>query len=136
MSAITALITGTLAQVPIARSTAKGNAMATGSLAVQASADGKPAYVGLLAFGSEAEALLQCDKGDVVAVRGRLELNRWTSKEGDAREGWQLIADSLLAGPEKPAPAKTAPRSKRPTPQAAQRFQAPEPALFDDAVPL
>lgn len=113
MSAIEALISGTLAQVPVSRTTSKGGTMATASLAVE-TGDGKPAYLGLLAFGSEAETLLQCDKGDAVAVRGRMELNRWTSNEGEAKERWQVIADSLLPGPEKPTKARTA---SRPTPE-------------------
>lgn len=133
MSAITALITGTLARDPQARTTAKGGTMATSSLAVQASSDSKPAYLGLLCFNDLAETLLQCVKGDAVSVRGRLELNRWTNAEGQAKEQWQLVADSLLAGPEKPTRARTAPKRYKDT----GRDRAPAgPPPFDDAVPF
>ena len=45
---ITALVTGTLSQVPVSRTTSKGGTMATASLAVEVG-DGKPVYLGLLA---------------------------------------------------------------------------------------
>ncbi len=110
MSAITALITRTLARDPQSCTTSRGSTMAMCSIAVNASSDGKPAYVGLLAFSDQADALLQCAKGDAVSVRGRLELNRWTNAEGQAKEQWQLVADSLLAGPGKPTRAGSAPK--------------------------
>lgn len=135
MSDITALIVGVLSQTPISRTTAKGTTMATGSLAVQASADGKPTYLGLVAFGDLAETLLQCTKGDAVAVRGRLELNRWVTSEGEQKERWQVIADALLPGPGKPQATKTAPRPAKSHTQAAHRLQGqPEPPPFDDAL--
>lgn len=62
MSAIVVLITGHLAQVPIARTTSKGTPMATGSLAVEVAED-KPAYLGLLAFGSEARPCCNATRG-------------------------------------------------------------------------
>lgn len=131
MSGIIALVSGTLSRDPQGRTTSKGDAMATSSLAVQASSDGKPAYVGLLAFNDLAETLLQCTKGDAVSVRGRLELSRWTNAEGQAKEQWQLVADSLLAGPEKPSRVRTAPRPGRDT----GRDRAPaEPPPFDDEI--
>ena len=130
MNVITALITGTLSRDPQSRTTSKGTAMATASIAVEAG-DGKPAYVGLLAFGDLAETLLQCAKGDAVSARGRLELNRWTGHDGQPREGWQLVADSLLAGPGKPAKAAKPPRQY----QGSERFQAPsEPPPFNDSI--
>lgn len=136
MSAITALLTGTLAQVPVARTTAKGATMATSSLAVTASNNEKPVYIGVLAFGSEADTLLQLDKGDAISVRGRMEVSRWVGSEGEAKEKWQVIVDSLLPGPGKPQATKPAPRAKSAN-QAAQRFQRPPgPPPFDDAVPF
>lgn len=108
MSTITALLTGTLAQVPVSRTTAKGGTMATSSVATQASNDGKPVYIGVMAFGDLADELSQLVKGDAVSVRGRMELSRWTTPEGEQRDRWQVIADSLLAGPEKPSRASTA----------------------------
>lgn len=68
MSAIVALVTGTLAQAPGSRTTSKGGAMVTSSIAVQASSDGKPIYIGIMAFGDLADELLQCTKGDAVSV--------------------------------------------------------------------
>lgn len=139
MSAIVALVTGTLAQVPVSRTTAKGGTMATGSLAVTTSNNEKPVYIGLLAFNDLAETLLQLDKGDAVSVRGRMELNRWVSSEGEAKERWQLVADALLPGPGKPTRARPAPRTAKSPTQAARRFQQPPgpPDLpFDDGVPF
>lgn len=133
MTAIVALVTGVLTQIPVSRTTSKGGTMATGSLAVQASADGKPAYVGLLAFNDLAETLLQLDKGDAISVRGRMELNRWTSNTGEQREGWQVIADALLPGPGKSPRARTAPRATKSPTQTAHWLQdQPEPPPFDD----
>lgn len=138
MIAIVALITGTLTQVPVSRTTAKGTAMATTSIAVE-TRDGKPVHIGVMAFGSEAETLLQLDKGDSLAIRGKLELNRWVSSEGEAKERWQLVADALLPGPGKPTRARPAPRTAKSPTQAARRFQQPPgpPDLpFDDGVPF
>lgn len=137
MIAIVALITGTLTQVPVSRTTAKGGTMATGSLAVSASNDGKPVYIGVVAFGEQAETLLQLDKGDALAIRGKLELNRWVSSDGEQKERWQIVADTLVAGPEKPTRARQAPRPTKSTTQASHGFQQPpEPPPYDDEVPF
>ena len=75
--------------------------MATASLAAEVGGaeDGKPetVWLGVIAFGSAAEDLLRCRKGELCSVGGRLQMNRWTDDQGAERERLQVVAASLAS---------------------------------------
>jgi single-stranded DNA-binding protein len=71
--------------------------MTAANLAVDVSPrDGEATlWVRVVAFGKLAEALARHAKGESLSAAGRMELSRWTDAEGNARDNWQLIAESL-----------------------------------------
>jgi single-strand DNA-binding protein len=92
-------IYGRLAADPTERTAKSGNPMATASIAVDvAGRDSEPTtlWVGILAFGVQAEALLRASKGEMLAAMGRLTRGSYTAKDGTERERWTLIADSVV----------------------------------------
>lgn len=101
--------------------------------------EGRPidVWVTLVAFGTKADDLALVRKGGSVSAIGRLELSRWTDKQGAARESWQLVCDEVVtarsarpAGPGK-ARAGTSPQSAT--------CEAKEPSdgvPFDDDIPF
>jgi single-strand DNA-binding protein len=71
-------------------------------------------FLGLVAFGSQAERLAALAKGTMLSAIGRAQLSRWTSDQGE-REELQLVVDELITAksvrPGQPRkPAKPAPR--------------------------
>ncbi len=100
--------------------------MVSGSVAVkiQTRDNEETLWLGLLAFGKQAESLLRHKSGDMVSASGRVQLNRW-EKNGEQREQWQLVADSLVsARTVRPGGGKRKQQAQQPD------FQAP--AGFDD----
>lgn len=92
---IGAVVTGTLVADPVARQTREGKPFTTATLRVPAGEDAL--FVGLAAFGTTAAArLAQMSKGGTVAACGVLEMNAWTTKEGETRTGWRLTASEVL----------------------------------------
>jgi len=93
MSAIRASLYGRLGSDPKPITTRTGNAMTRASLAVDVAASNaeqdETEWVTALAFGRLAEALAKHAKGDMVAVSGRFERNRWT---GQGWRGSKLLA--------------------------------------------
>jgi single-stranded DNA-binding protein len=94
--------------------------------------EGQPvdAWVTIVAFGRQAEALAEVAKGGMVAAMGRLELSRWTASDGTEREQWQLVADEVYTVAAPKRRRDTAPKTST---SASMRVQAPEPE-FDDAL--
>jgi len=41
------------------------------------------------------ESLMDFVKKDIVVVKGRVSLNKWTGKDGTEREEWKLFADEI-----------------------------------------
>ena len=88
-------------------------------------------WLDVLTFGRAAESLARCSKGDTVSVAGKLRLTRFKTSDGEDRETWQCIADSVITA-----------RSVRPSGRTRQRngehkaeptaTNNPEP--FDDAI--
>ena len=88
-------------------------------------------WLDVLAFGRTAETLARSNKGDSVSVAGKLRLTRFKTSDGEDRETWQCIADSVITA-----------RSVRPSGRKRQRngehkaeptaTNNPEP--FDDAI--
>lgn len=94
---------GRLGDDPKHIETRTGTEMAVASLAVDV-ADGRdadrntpPLWLRILAFGKIAGTLERHAKGDPVSVAGRLQLNRFTGRDGEAREQWQCVADSIVS---------------------------------------
>lgn len=90
---------GRLGSDPVQRQSQSGNPWATSSLAVQIAEgdDAPPQWFQLVAFGRTAETLAKHAKGDLVSVSGRLQLNRWRDREGQDREGLQIVAETVLS---------------------------------------
>ena len=93
---------GRLGNDPREHTTKHGVIMATASLAAEvggASINGGPetVWLGIVAFGSAAEDLLRCRKGELLAVAGRLQLNRWTDDAGEERERLQVAAGTVVS---------------------------------------
>ncbi|EGM8159207.1 single-stranded DNA-binding protein, partial [Escherichia coli] len=51
----------------------------------------------LIAFGKQHEELAKHKKGDLVQVHGNLQVNRYQDKYGQMKEGWQLLAQSIIS---------------------------------------
>ncbi|SBL54638.1 single stranded DNA-binding protein [Klebsiella michiganensis] len=109
---------GRLVADPETRTTGKGTSMAMARLAVSlpcnAAEDGQATFwLGVIAFGKQADALAKHRKGDLVSVAGNMQLNQWTGKDGGTQQGYQVIADSVLSA-----------RTARPGDKAGQQGQA------------
>lgn len=93
-------IYGRLGNAPTERTSQAGNIWATASLAADLG-DGRtevPAqWFGVVAFGRQAEDLLRHDKGDLLAVSGRLQARVWTDDEGHQRTRLQVITDTIIS---------------------------------------
>ena len=70
-------------------------------------------WLGVTAFGKQADALARHQKGDLVSVSGQLQVNQWTGQDGGTQSGYALVADSVIS-------AKTA----RPGGKKGQQGQA------------
>ena len=55
------------------------------------------AFFGLVAFGELAESLARHVKGDTVSASGRVKINRYTNRDGEAQEEMQIMADGLVS---------------------------------------
>ena len=95
---------GRLGRDPRQHETKSGKPMASASLAVTVEARERGAddaegtlWLTVLAFGRVADELARHSAGDPVSVSGRLQLSRYVTNDGEAREGWQVIADSVVS---------------------------------------
>ena len=93
---------GRLVADPQTRTTNSGGSMAMGRLAValpcHAAEGGEVTFwLGVVAFGKQADALAGHVKGDLVSVAGAMQINQWTGKDGGTQQGYQVIADSVLS---------------------------------------
>lgn len=131
---------GRLGGDPREHQTKAGAAMATASLAAEVGCGGKdgppePLWLGLVAFGSSAEALLACSKGETVSVAGRLQLNRWTGRDGEERERLQVVVETLTSARSvRPGNGKKPRRADKPPPGAP--VPAPSTLATDDDLHL
>ena len=109
---------GRLASDPQQKTTSKGTSMATVNLAVSlpcSTAENGTAtmWLSVLAFGKQADALAKHHKGELVSVAGNMQICQWTGQNGETRQGWQVIADSVISA-----------RTARPGGKAGQQGQA------------
>lgn len=80
------------------KNTSGGGTMAFGRLAVALPCHGvengeATFWLGVVAFGKQAEALALHRKGDIVSVSDNMQLNQWTALEGASASGYQVVAD-------------------------------------------
>ena len=105
MSGASGAFYGRLGADPRAIETRTGTPMTVGNLAVDLpdrshGAEEGTAYtlwLSVCAFGRVAEDLARCGKGQCVSVSGRLAFKRYRTRDGEAREGWQILADTVVS---------------------------------------
>lgn len=93
---------GRLVADPQTRTTASGTSMAMARLAVSlpchAAEGGEVTFwLGVVAFGKQADALAGHVKGDLVSVAGAMQVNQWAGKDGGTQQGYQVVADSVIS---------------------------------------
>lgn len=93
---------GRLVADPQLKTTSKGTPMALVSMAVpipcnQADDGQATMWLSVLAFGRQADALAKHHKGELVSVAGNIQISQWTDQNGEMRQGWQVIADSVIS---------------------------------------
>lgn len=93
---------GRLVADPQLKPTSKGTQMAMASMAVplpcsQADDGTATMWLSVLAFGRQADALAKHQKGELVSVAGNMQVSQWTGQNGETRQSWQVIADSVIS---------------------------------------
>lgn len=93
---------GRLVADPQTKTTSKGTNMMMARMAVSlpcsAAQDGQATlWLGVLAFGRQADALVKHTKGDLVSVAGAMQGNQWTGQDGSTQNGYTVIADSVIS---------------------------------------
>lgn len=93
---------GRLVAEPTSRTTKNDNLMATARLAVSLPCHGSEdgyltMWLGVVAFGKQADFLMRHDKGELVSVSGTLQMNQWTGQDGALQTGYQVVADSVIS---------------------------------------
>ena len=121
-----ASIHGRAAFDPRQHTTRKGEPMTTIRLAVDVTGraeggDEQTLWLDVLAFGRHAETLARVAKGEMVSAMGTVTRGAYVSKDGEAREAWTMLADSVLTV------RSARPGGKRPTQRQPWRsdWQAP-----------
>ena len=93
---------GRLVDDPQVKQTSKGTPMTLARMAVplpcsQADDGTATTWLSVLAFGRQAEALERHRKGELLSVAGNMQISQWTGQNGETRQGWQVIADSVIS---------------------------------------
>ena len=93
---------GRLVADPQTKITSNDNNMTFARLAVslpcRTAEDGQAVmWLGVTAFGKQADALAKHTKGDLVSVSGQLQINQWTGQDGGTYSGYSLVADSVIS---------------------------------------
>ncbi|ENI7981376.1 single-stranded DNA-binding protein [Escherichia coli] len=93
---------GRLVDDPQVKQTSKGTPMTLARMAVSLpcsqAQDGQPTlWLSVLAFGKQADQLAGHEKGNVISVSGTMQISQWTGQNGETRQGYQVIADSVIS---------------------------------------
>ncbi|CAD5861793.1 putative prophage single stranded DNA-binding protein [Escherichia coli] len=93
---------GRLIDDPQTKQTSKGTPMTLARMAVslpcsQAQDGQATLWLSVLAFGKQADQLAGHEKGNVISVSGTMQVSQWTGQNGETRQGYQLIADSVIS---------------------------------------
>ena len=115
---------GRLVADPQTRTTANEKQMTMARLAVvlpcHTAQNGEATYwLGVVAFGKQAELLAKHQKGDLISVAGSMQLNQWAGQDGVQKEQPQVIADSVISA------RTTQPAGKASQGKATQPAQSP-----------
>ncbi len=142
MSAVITL-RGRLGADPVSRETKNGKEMVTASIAVSLPTreSDEAQWFKLIAFGRTAEVLGKHGKGDALAIMGNLQLNVWTTKDGEERRDLQVLVEALMTPRRARAVANGTPSKKvnkeKSEPKAEAVANADESAEpFDDDIPF
>ncbi|EON2122955.1 single-stranded DNA-binding protein, partial [Escherichia coli] len=87
---------------PQVKQTSKGTPMTLARMAVslpcsQAQDGQATLWLSVLAFGKQADQLAGHEKGNVISVSGTMQISQWTGQNGETRQGYQVIADSVIS---------------------------------------
>ncbi|ENI9279808.1 single-stranded DNA-binding protein [Escherichia coli] len=93
---------GRLVDDPQVKQTSKGTPMTLARMAVslpcsQAQDGQATLWLSVLAFGKQADQLAGHEKGNVISVSGVMQVSQWTGQDGETRQGYQVIADSVIS---------------------------------------
>ncbi|EHS1869235.1 single-stranded DNA-binding protein [Salmonella enterica] len=93
---------GRLVADPQTKTTSKGTNMTMARMAVslpcRTAENGEAVmWLGVTAFGKQADALAKHTKGDLVSVSGQLQINQWTGQDGGTHSGYAMVADSVIS---------------------------------------
>ena len=145
-----ASIHGRLGKDPREIQTSTGTAMAVAPVAVTVpvvkSENLETVWIDVVCFGRVAELLLRHNSGEMLNAMGSIQVNRWQGQDGETRQGWQLIADSIIsARSTRPSGGKNqAQLGQQPRQSSQQRTQQAQPDErnpppgddFDDDIPF
>jgi single-stranded DNA-binding protein len=130
---IVASIHGRAGQDGELKQSAAGKAWSRLNIAVAAGQDRESSepytqWITVVGFAKQAEELSRVAKGQTLSAIGRLEQTHWQAPGGEARSGWQLIADAVVM-------------VKSARPQGGRRPQQGDPrrqqgAPFNDEIPF
>ena len=90
---------GRLGGAPREISTTSGKPIAVASVALTLptrSDEESTFWLGVAAFGRQAEELLRAQKGETISAMGRCQLSSWTGRDGTEREQPQIVADAIV----------------------------------------
>ncbi len=93
---------GRLVDEPQVKQTSKGTPMTLARMAVslpcsQAQDGQATLWLSVMAFGRQADFLAKHQKGDLISVAGNMQISQWTGQNGETRQGYQVIADSVIS---------------------------------------
>jgi single-stranded DNA-binding protein len=54
-------------------------------------------WLGITAFGKQADFLSRHQKGDLISVSGAMQVNQWTGQDGITQSGYSMIAESVIS---------------------------------------
>ncbi|MCT4713229.1 single-stranded DNA-binding protein [Enterobacteriaceae bacterium H11S18] len=112
------------------KTTGNGTSMAFARMAVplpcRASDNGETTlWLGITAFGKQADFLSRHQKGDLISVSGAMQVNQWTGQDGTTQSGYSMVAESVISartvrgGGRKPANTRCA----NPAPAGSDDFE-------------
>ena len=84
------------------KTTGNGTCMAFARMAVplpcRTSDNGETTmWLGITAFGKQADFLSRHQKGDLISVSGAMQINQWTGQDGTSQSGYSLVAESIIS---------------------------------------
>jgi single-strand DNA-binding protein len=96
---ITSTVTGNIGKAPELKTTASGKVMATFSVASTQKREGKEpqtTWIDVTCFDEQADVVAQrLEKGERVVVSGRMQLEKFTRKDGTEGQALRMLADEV-----------------------------------------